>query len=107
MWGGGGEGFFQKIWFFNYFRNNKSEPDLKDDCIFTVFLHVLPDRFRLKPEPHELAWKSVTAILHRICVSIVMMFFKLFQHVEPGFQIFHIPDPKNVFLGLGTFWHVQ
>ena len=29
------------------------------------------------------------------------------QNLEPGFQISHIPDPKNVFLGLGTFWHVQ
>ena len=23
------------------------------------------------------------------------------------FELFHIPDPENVFLGLGTFWHVQ
>ena len=35
--GGGGKGFFQKVFFFNYFRHNKSEPDLTDDCIFTVF----------------------------------------------------------------------
>ena len=29
------------------------------------------------------------------------------QNVEPGFQIFHIPVPKYVFWGLGTFWGVQ
>ena len=81
-WGGGegggwGKGLFQKVWFFNYFRNNKSEPDLKDDCIFAVFLNFLPNRFRLNMEPHELVWKSVTAILHIISVSIFKMFFKL------------------------------
>ena len=35
---GGGKGFFSKsMVFFYYFRHNKSEPDLTDDCIVTVF----------------------------------------------------------------------
>ena len=77
-WWVGGRGPFSKTTIFNYFRHNKSEPVLKDECIFTVFLFFLPIRFCFKPEPHELAWKSVTAILHRIFVSIFMIFFKLF-----------------------------
>ena len=106
-WGGAGGGApFSKSTIFNYFRHNKSEPDLKDDCIFTVFLNVLPNRFCFKLEPHELVWKSVTAILHRICVSIFMIFSN-FSKLGTRFPDFHIPDPTNVFLGLGTFWHVQ
>ena len=34
-------------------------------------------------------------------------YFSQNQNLEPGFQIFHIPVPENVFWGLGTFWHVQ
>ena len=104
--GGGGKGFFQKVWFFNYFRNNKSEPDLKDDCICTVFLNFLQNRFCFKPEPHELVWKSVTATLHKKNVNIFMIFFKLskFGTMFPGSAY---SRPKKCFLGLGTFWHVQ
>ena len=92
----------------NYLCNNKSEPYLKDDCICTVFLKCLPNRFCFKPEPHELVCKSVTAILHRIFVSIFIIFFKLFNSkFGTRFPYFHIPDPENVFLGLGTFWYVQ
>ena len=101
-----GKGVFSKSMVFNYFRHDKSEPDLKDDCIFTVFLNFLPNRFRLEMEPHELIWKSVTAILHRICVSIFMIFFKLFKF-GVRFQDVLYSRPKNVFLGLGTLWHVQ
>jgi hypothetical protein len=75
--GGGGKGFFSKSMVFNYFRHDKSEPYLTDDCIFTEFSNFLPNRFRLNMEPHELVWKSVTAILHRIFVSIFKVFFKI------------------------------
>ena len=57
---------FRNILFCNYFRHDKSEPDLTDDYIFTLFLNVLPNRFRLEMEPHELIWKSATANLHRL-----------------------------------------
>ena len=76
-WGGGVGGggvHFQEVQFFNYFRHNKSEPDLTDDCIFTVFLICLPNWFRLEMEPHELVRKSVTTNLHSCVVNI----FKLF-----------------------------
>ena len=74
----GGKGFFQKVWFLIYFRHNKSEPDLTDDCIFTVLFQFLPNRFRFNMEPHELVWKSVTAILHRMFVSVFKVsFFKI------------------------------
>ena len=70
-WGGGGErAFFRNVIFFNYFRHDKSEPYLTDDCIFVMFLNFLPNRFRLNMEPHELIWTSVTAILHILSVSI-------------------------------------
>ena len=39
--------------------------------------------------------------------SYIKQNLKKCRNLEPGFQIFQIPDPKNVFLGLGTFWHVQ
>ena len=74
-WVGGVQ--FQKVQILNYFRHNKSEPYLTDDCMFTVFLNFLPNRFRLNMEPHELVWKSVTAILHRISVSIFKICFKI------------------------------
>ena len=50
---------FQKVTFskstiFNCFRFKKSEPHLIYDCIFTVFLNVLPNRFCFNSEPHEL-----------------------------------------------------
>ena len=32
--------------------------------------------------------------------------FQTFQNLEPGFQIFQIPDPRNRLLGLGTLLHV-
>ena len=67
------------------------------------FLNFIPNRFCFKPEPHELVWKSVTAILHRICVNIFMICFKPFQNLEPGFQIFHIPDPEMCFWAWGRF----
>ena len=107
--GGGWVGgvHFQKVLFFNYFRHNKSEPDSTDDCICTVSLIFLPNRFCVEMKPHELVWKSVTAILHRICVSIFMIFFSNFSEFGTRFPYLHIPDPKNVFLGQGTFWHVQ
>ena len=76
-WWVGGRGPFSKSTIFNYFRHNKSEPDLKDNCIFTVFSNFLPNRFCFIPEPHELFWKSVTAILHIILVSIFEVFFKV------------------------------
>ena len=60
----------QNIWFFNYFRHDKSEPHFTDDCMFTVFLNFIPNRFRLKMEPRELVWKNVTAIPHMIFLSI-------------------------------------
>ena len=71
----GGRGPFKKVPFSNYFRHKKSEPDLRDDYIFTVFLNFRPNQFCLEMEPHELVWKSVTAILHRILVSIFKVFF--------------------------------
>ena len=76
----------------------------------TAFLHcffkIIPNRLCFKPEPHELVWKSVTAILHRICVDIFMIFFKLFKY-GTRFPDFSYSRPKNVFLGLGTYWYVQ
>ena len=80
---------------------------VKDDCVFKVFLNFLPNRFCFKPGPHELVWKSVTAILHRICVSIFMVFFKFFKIWNQVSRFLILQTPKNVFLGLGTFWHVQ
>ena len=103
---GGWEGPFSKVPFLNDFRHNKSEPDLTDDCICTVFLICLPNRFCLEIEPHELVWKSVTAILHRIVVSIFMLFSN-FSKFGTRFPNVSYSRPKNVFLGLGTFWHVQ
>ena len=100
---GGERGFFQKVSFSNYFRHDKSEPYLTDDCILTVFLDFLPNRFRLEMEPRELAWKSVTAILHRFVVSIFKLFFNL-RCMEPDFQIFHIPDPNKCVCGPGDAW---
>ena len=90
---GGGKGFFQKVLFFNYFRHDKSEPDLTDDCIFTVFLNILPNRFRLEMEPHELVWKSVAAILHRISVSI-FKFFSKYEIYGTRFPDFSYSRPK-------------
>ena len=74
--GWGGKGFCSKSMVFNYFRHDKSEPHFTDDCIFTVFLNCLPNRFRLNMEPRELIWKSVAAILLRFVVSIFKVFFK-------------------------------
>ena len=79
---GGGVGVggvrFQEVQFFNYFRHNKSEPYLTNDCIFyRVFVYFHPNRFCLEMEPHELVWKSVTAILHRILVSMFKVLFKV------------------------------
>ena len=76
-WGGGGgeKGFSQKVGLFNYFRHDKPELDLTDDCIFTVLLNFLPNGFRPEMEPHELVWKSVTAILHRFVTRIFKVFF--------------------------------
>ena len=71
----GGWGPFSKSTMFNYFRHNKSEPYLTDDFVLTVFPNFLPNRFRLNVEPHELVWKSVTANLHKLVVSIFKMFF--------------------------------
>ena len=39
-------------------------------------------------EPHELIWKSVTAILHRIFVSNLEHFFQNLRYMEPSVQIF-------------------
>ena len=79
--------------------------------MFTVFLSFLPNRFRLNMEPHELVWKSVTAILHRISVSI----FKVFSTFEihwTTFQDFcYILDPwvvKHMCFWVwwrSIFWH--
>ena len=69
---------------------------LKDDCNFTLFLNFIPNRFCFKPEPHELVWKSVTAILHRISVNIFLI-FSCSQNLEPYFQIYHITDPTIYF----------
>ena len=80
---GGSEGSI----FSNYFRHNKSEPDLTDGCIFTEFLICVPNRFCLEMEPHELVWKSVTAIMHIIFVSFFKFFFNL-RFMEPDFQLF-------------------
>ena len=54
MWveGGGGKGVFQKVWFINYLRHDKSEPDLTDDFVFTEFFNFLTNRCRLNMEPH-------------------------------------------------------
>jgi hypothetical protein len=101
--GGGGKGFFSKSMVFNYFRHDKSEPDLKDDCIFTVFLNFLPNRFCFKPEPHELVWKSVTAILHRIFVSIFMIFFKLFKIWNQVSRFLIFQTQKMCFWAWGRF----
>ena len=89
--------------YFNYFRHDKSEPDLTNDCIFTVFLNVLPNRFRLGMEPHELVWKSVTAILHRNCVSIFLIFFKLFKILNQVSRFFIFLTQKKCFWAWGRF----
>ena len=102
-WWVGGRGPFSKSTIFNYFRHNKSEPDLKDDCIFTVFLNFIPNRFCFKPEPHELVWKSVTAILHRIVVSIFMIFFKLFKIWNQASRFFRFQTQKMCFWAWGRF----
>ena len=101
------QGFFQKVWFFNYFRHDKSEPHFTDDCIFTEFLNFLPNRFRLEMEPHELIWKSVTANLHRIFVSIFKIVFKIWDiwNLISRFLIFQ--TQISVFLGPVTRGHVQ
>ena len=106
--GGGKRVLFQNVWFFNYFRPNKSEPDLTDDYICTVFLNVLPNRFRLEMEPHELIWKSVTANLHRYSVSIFKMFFKIWDiwNLVPRFLLFRT-QIIIVFVGPVTRGHVQ
>ena len=95
---------FQKVPFFNYFRHNKSEPDLTDDCICAVFLNFLPNRFRLNMEPHELVCKSVTANLHRNSVSIFKICFQNLRYMEPDFQVFHIPDSNKCVFGPGDVW---
>ena len=85
---------------FNYFRNNKSEPYLKHDCNFTSFLNFIPNRFCFKPEPHELVWKSVTAILHRFVVSIFLIFSK-FSKFGTIFPNFPYSRPKKCVFGPG------
>ena len=102
--GGGWVGgvHFQKVQFFNYFRHNKSEPDLTVDCMFTMFFNFCPNRFRLNMEPHELVWKSVTAILHRILVSIFKVFFNL-RYMKPD-SYFHMPEPNKCVFGPGDAW---
>ena len=99
-WWVGGRGPFAKSTIFNCFRHNKSEPDLKDDCFVTVFLNFLPNRFCFKLEPHELVWKSVTAILHSFFVSIFMIFFKLFKN-GTRFPDFSYSRPKKCVSGPG------
>ena len=84
----------KKVQVLIYFRHNKSEPDLTDDCMFAVFLNFLPNRFRLNMEPHELVWKSVTAILHIICVSIFKIFFKKSEISGTIFPDFSYSRPK-------------
>ena len=98
---------FQKVLFFNYFRHDKSEPDLTDDCIFTLCLicfskSVLPQYGTTLARLEKCHSHSA-----QNCCEHLYDIFQTFQNLEPGFQVFLIPDPKNVFLGLGTFWHVQ
>ena len=102
-WGGGGKGVFSKSMVFNYFRHDKSEPDLKDDCMFTVFLNFIPNRFCFKPEPHELVWKSVTAIMHSFFVSIFMIFSKLFKMWNQVSRFFIFQTQKMCFWAWGRF----
>ena len=96
MWVAGGKGFFPKRIIFNYFQHDKSEPDLKDYYIVTTCLHFRPNRFCFKPEPHEVIWKSVTAILHIICVNMFLDWDV--QNLETRFQIL-----KNILNALTKF----
>ena len=96
-----GRGPFSKSTISNCFWNEKSEPYLDYDCIFTVFLNFLPNRFCFNSEPHELVWKSVWPILHRNVVSKFKIFFFKKQKWESYFQNFHIPDPRKSVLGPG------
>ena len=66
----------------------------------TVFLNFLQNRFCFKPEPHELIWKSVTAILHRIFVSIFMVFSNFSKH-GTRFPDFSYYRPKKCVFGPG------
>ena len=61
--------------------------------MFTRFWEFHPNRFRLKMEPHEPIWKSVTTNQHRMSVSIFYIFQNM-RYMEPNFHIFHITDPR-------------
>ena len=61
------------------------------------------NRFRLNMEPHELVWKSVTANLHRISVSIFKVFSKseIYGTIFSDFLYFRpLNCQKDVLLGL-------
>ena len=74
-----------------------SEPDLKDDCMFTDFLNFIPNQFCFKPEPHELVCKSATAILHRIVWACLWYFCKHFRSWSLVVRFFIFQTQKCVF----------
>ena len=67
---------FQKVLFFDYFRHDKSEPHFTDDCILYSVFDLSPKSVSPQNGTTLALWKSVTAILHRISVSIFEMFCK-------------------------------
>ena len=69
--------------------------------MFAVFLKFLPNRCCFKPEPHELVWKSVTAILHRIVVSIFMIFSNFSSQFVARFPELSYSRPNKCVFGPG------
>ena len=100
------EGQFSKSVIFNCFQFKKSEHHPDYDYVFTVFLNFYPNRFCFIWEPHELVWKSVTAILHSFFGSIFYIFSK-FSKTGTIFSDFPDSRPKKIgFWAWGRFWQL-
>ena len=94
-------GHVSKSMVFNYFQHDKSEPDLKDDCILQCFWFFPQIGFASQKN----LMSSFGKVSQPFCTDSVWAFFifQTFQIVEPGFQISHIPDPENCFWAWGRF----
>ena len=94
---------FSKSTIFNYFQHNKSEPNLKHDCIlqcFGILFQIgfasnrnLMSSFGKVSQPFctEFLWASLCYVLN------------LSQNLEPGFHIFIFQTQKMCFWAWGRF----
>ena len=91
------QGVFKKYCFLMISDMTSQSHILQMTAFLRCFWKCLPNRFCLNMEPHDLVWKSVTAILHRISVSIFKIVFKS-EIYGTKFPDFSYSRPKQVCL---------